>query len=53
EGTWEFSLRHVNTSNDSLKGPTIMSISLERCPKRCSSRGECKFSFDASGLTSY
>ncbi|QHO08722.1 uncharacterized protein [Arachis hypogaea] len=53
EGTWGFGLRHVNTSNDSLKGPTIMSISLERCPKHCSSHGECKFSFDASGLTSY
>ena len=49
EGTWGFGLRHLNTS----KGPTVMSLSLERCPKHCSSHGDCKFSFDASGLTSY
>ncbi|RDX97239.1 Transmembrane protein 8B, partial [Mucuna pruriens] len=53
EGTWGFGLRHLNTSSDSTKGLTIMSLSLERCPKRCSSHGDCKFSFDASGLTSY
>ncbi|KAJ1378644.1 hypothetical protein SESBI_47621 [Sesbania bispinosa] len=52
EGAWGFGLRHLNTSS-SAKGPTIMSLSLERCPKRCSSHGDCKFSFDASGLTSY
>ncbi|KAK7295107.1 hypothetical protein RJT34_18011 [Clitoria ternatea] len=53
EGTWGFGLRHLNTSGDSGKGLTVMSISLERCPKRCSSHGDCKFAFDASGLTSY
>ncbi|XP_004492771.1 uncharacterized protein [Cicer arietinum] len=53
EGTWAFGLRHLNTSSDPSKAPTIMSLSLERCPKRCSSHGDCKFSFDASGLTSY
>ncbi|XP_061361226.1 uncharacterized protein LOC133305107 [Gastrolobium bilobum] len=53
EGTWGFGLRHLNTSSDSVTGLTIMSLSLERCPKRCSSHGDCKFSFDASGLTSY
>ncbi|XP_020219034.1 uncharacterized protein LOC109802198 isoform X1 [Cajanus cajan] len=56
EGTWGFGLRHLsdlNSSSDSMKGPTIMSLSLERCPKRCSSHGDCKFAFDASGLTSY
>ncbi|XP_027351622.1 uncharacterized protein LOC113862694 [Abrus precatorius] len=53
EGTWGFGVRHLNTSSDSAKGQTIMSLSLERCPKRCSSHGECKFSFDASELTSY
>ncbi|XP_068489301.1 uncharacterized protein [Phaseolus vulgaris] len=53
EGTWGFGLRHLNSSSDSVKGLSIMSISLERCPKRCSSHGDCKFSFDASGLTSY
>ncbi|KAK8326194.1 hypothetical protein V6Z12_A11G100700 [Gossypium hirsutum] len=30
-----------------------MSISLERCPKRCSYHGACKSALDASGLTSY
>ena len=53
EGTWNFGLRHVNTSSDSLKQQTIMSISLEGCPKQCSSHGDCKYSFDATGLTSY
>lgn len=53
EGTWGFGLRYLNTSSNPAKGPTIMSLSLERCPKRCSSHGDCKFSFDASGLTSY
>ncbi|KAL2330264.1 hypothetical protein Fmac_017845 [Flemingia macrophylla] len=53
EGTWGFGLRHLITGSDSTKGLTIMSLSLERCPKRCSSHGDCKFSFDASGLTSY
>ncbi|KAI9109979.1 hypothetical protein K1719_019020 [Acacia pycnantha] len=53
EGTWGFGLRHLNTSIVSSKGQTDMSLSLERCPRRCSSHGSCKFSFDASGLTSY
>jgi hypothetical protein len=53
EGTWGFGLRHLNTTIIPAKGPTVMSLSLERCPKHCSSHGDCKFSFDASGLTSY
>ncbi|KAJ1429577.1 hypothetical protein SESBI_08362 [Sesbania bispinosa] len=53
EGTWGLGLRHLNTNSDSLKRQTIMSISLEGCPKQCSSHGDCKYSFDASGLTSY
>ncbi|KAI4328818.1 hypothetical protein L6164_021144 [Bauhinia variegata] len=53
EGTWGFGLKHLNTSTTTSKGQTVMSLSLERCPKRCSSHGSCKFSFDASGLTSY
>lgn len=54
EGTWGFGLRNLNASrSDPSKGPTVMSLSLERCPKHCSSHGDCKFSFDASGLTSY
>ncbi|XP_054780905.1 uncharacterized protein LOC129288393 [Prosopis cineraria] len=53
EGTWGFGLRHLNINSDSSKGQTFMSLSLERCPNQCSSHGSCKFSFDASGLTSY
>ncbi|KAK4268816.1 hypothetical protein QN277_022052 [Acacia crassicarpa] len=53
EGTWGIGLRHLNTNSDSSKGQTFMSLSLERCPNKCSSRGSCKYSFDASGLTSY
>lgn len=53
EGTWGFGLRYLNASRNPSKGATVMSLSLERCPKRCSSHGDCKFSFDASGLTSY
>ncbi|KAL5863454.1 hypothetical protein ACOSQ3_000968 [Xanthoceras sorbifolium] len=49
EGIWGFGIRHVNTSNTE----TTMSISLERCPKRCSNHGQCRYAFDASGLTSY
>ncbi|MED6162828.1 hypothetical protein PIB30_074157 [Stylosanthes scabra] len=53
EGTWGFGLRHLNASINSLKAQTAMSISLEGCPKHCSSHGDCRYSFDASGLTSY
>ncbi|KAJ8900609.1 hypothetical protein K2173_025386 [Erythroxylum novogranatense] len=53
EGTWAFGLRSLSASNSSSLGQTIMSISVERCPKRCSSHGECKVALDASGLTSY
>ncbi|XP_058754305.1 uncharacterized protein LOC131627466 isoform X2 [Vicia villosa] len=53
EGTWSFGLRHVTTSGDSLKQKTVMSISLEGCPNQCSSHGDCKPAFDATGLTSY
>ncbi|KAL1366920.1 hypothetical protein HN51_020974 [Arachis hypogaea] len=53
EGTWGFGLRHLNASGNSLKAQTAMSISLEGCPKHCSSHGDCRYSFDASGLTSY
>ncbi|XP_044493880.1 uncharacterized protein LOC123217147 isoform X2 [Mangifera indica] len=49
EGTWGFGIRNVNKSISE----TIMSISLERCPRRCSDHGHCRYAFDASGLTSY
>ncbi|XP_028770376.1 uncharacterized protein LOC114727797 isoform X2 [Neltuma alba] len=53
EGTWGIGLRHLNINSDSSKGQTSMSLSLERCPNQCSSHGSCKFSFDATGLSSY
>ncbi|XP_010255280.1 PREDICTED: uncharacterized protein LOC104596010 isoform X2 [Nelumbo nucifera] len=49
EGTWSFGLRHGNPS----KHQTTMSISIERCPKQCSSHGTCQNVVDASGLTLY
>ena len=56
EGTWCFGIRHTNGSDIASRDSshqTIMSISLERCPKRCSSHGQCKFALDASGLALY
>ncbi|XP_038709119.1 uncharacterized protein LOC120003999 [Tripterygium wilfordii] len=53
EGTWGFGLRHLNTSDITANDQTTMSISLERCPKRCSSHGQCRLAYEASGLTSY
>ncbi|KAK8702520.1 hypothetical protein V6N13_020873 [Hibiscus sabdariffa] len=53
EGIWSIALRHLNRTGDISDGRTTMSISLERCPKRCSHHGVCKYALDASGLTSY
>ncbi|KAM1268423.1 hypothetical protein TB1_000737 [Malus domestica] len=53
EGTWGFGLKHLITTSDASKVPTIMSVSLERCPRRCSSHGKCETALDASGLASY
>ncbi|KHG06916.1 Transmembrane protein 8B [Gossypium arboreum] len=53
EGIWNIALRHLNSTGDISDGQTTMSISLERCPKRCSYHGACKSALDASGLTSY
>lgn len=53
-GTWSVGIRHSNLSDGSSKGQTTMSISLERCPKRCSSpHGSCETAMDASGLSLY
>ncbi|XP_065859655.1 uncharacterized protein [Euphorbia lathyris] len=51
EGTWTFGLRHLNTINRTSND--IMSVSVERCPRKCSSHGDCKVALDATGLTSY
>lgn len=53
EGTWTFGLRYLNAISTASKDQTTMSVSLERCPKRCSLHGDCKLALDASGLTSY
>ncbi|CAF1807226.1 hypothetical protein Bca4012_028917 [Brassica carinata] len=56
EGTWSLGLRQLSesTADRGYKGPpTLVSLSLERCPRRCSSHGNCRYAFDASGLTSY
>ncbi|KAG5538346.1 hypothetical protein RHGRI_019062 [Rhododendron griersonianum] len=53
-GTWSFGLRQLNTSETASKNQTTMSISLERCPRRCSSpHGKCQSAMDASGLIIY
>ncbi|KAL6128677.1 hypothetical protein ACLB2K_072032 [Fragaria x ananassa] len=53
EGTWGFGLRHLDATSIASKVQTTMSLSLERCPRRCSSHGKCRDVLDASGLTSY
>ncbi|OMP00377.1 hypothetical protein COLO4_12736 [Corchorus olitorius] len=53
EGIWNIGLRHLYSPSGTSDGQTTMSVSLERCPKRCSYHGECKSALDASGLTSY
>lgn len=53
EGTWTFGLRSLNTTIIPSNDQTVMSVSVERCPKRCSSHGACKVALDASGLASY
>ncbi|KAH7513094.1 hypothetical protein FEM48_Zijuj12G0160000 [Ziziphus jujuba var. spinosa] len=53
EGTWTFALRYLNATGIAPRDQTTMSVSLERCPKRCSFHGECKLALDTSGLTSY
>ncbi|EOX95909.1 Transmembrane protein-related, putative [Theobroma cacao] len=53
EGIWNIALRHLYNPGGTSDGQTTMSISLERCPKRCSYHGDCRSALDASGLTSY
>ncbi|KAI8021887.1 hypothetical protein LOK49_LG03G02235 [Camellia lanceoleosa] len=52
-GTWSFGLRHLNPSDNTTKNQTTLSISLERCPMKCSSHGTCPSVLDTSGLTLY
>ncbi|MCD7450798.1 hypothetical protein HAX54_008435 [Datura stramonium] len=52
-GTWSFGLRHPISNRHGSIVETIMSISLERCPEKCSSHGTCQSVLDTSGLTFY
>ncbi|XP_050386865.1 uncharacterized protein LOC126803146 isoform X2 [Argentina anserina] len=53
EGTWGLGLRHLEATSIASKFQTTMCLSLERCPRKCSSHGKCEGVLDASGLTSY
>ncbi|KMT20440.1 hypothetical protein BVRB_1g004340 [Beta vulgaris subsp. vulgaris] len=54
EGTWSFGLRHLSSIDSASSQKTAVSISLERCPKRCSNpHGTCQNFVDESGLTVY
>ncbi|KAL3622148.1 hypothetical protein CASFOL_033559 [Castilleja foliolosa] len=50
-GIWSFGLRQLNSTG--LTGQTMISLSLERCPNKCSSHGTCQSVLDTSGLTLY
>ncbi|CAA0820756.1 transmembrane protein-related [Striga hermonthica] len=51
-GTWGIGLLGKPNSTG-LTGQTMLSLSLERCPNKCSSHGTCQTGMDASGLTLY
>ncbi|KAK4411420.1 hypothetical protein Sango_0215000 [Sesamum angolense] len=50
-GLWSFGLRKLDAASPTSQ--TVMSISLERCPQKCSSHGTCQSVLDTSGLTLY
>ncbi|KAI3818556.1 hypothetical protein L1987_12366 [Smallanthus sonchifolius] len=54
-GTWSFGVKHsTSVSNASgSQSQTTMSISIERCPRRCSSHGTCQNTVEMSGLSLY
>lgn len=53
-GTWSIALRNPMPPGSANKSQTTMSISIERCPRRCSSpHGSCQTVMDANGLTLY
>ncbi|XP_021748163.1 uncharacterized protein LOC110714015 [Chenopodium quinoa] len=54
EGTWTFGLKRLNSINSPSLEKTMISVSLERCPKKCSTpHGACQNFVDESGLTVY
>ncbi|XP_071696783.1 uncharacterized protein [Rutidosis leptorrhynchoides] len=52
EGTWGFGIKHLTSSIQS-QSQTSMAISVERCPRKCSSHGTCQNGVDMSGLSLY
>lgn len=53
-GTWSFGIKHLTSSSKSQsQSQTTMSISIERCPRRCSSHGTCQNVVEMSGLSLY
>ncbi|KAJ0435162.1 putative EGF-like domain, Atu1913-like superfamily protein [Helianthus annuus] len=56
-GTWSFGVKHLTSVGNALKSQsqsqTTMSISIERCPRRCSSHGSCQNIVEMSGLSLY
>lgn len=50
-GIWSFGLRQLNLNDSTAK--TGLSLSLERCPQKCSNHGSCQSVFDTSGLMLY
>ncbi|XP_047342103.1 uncharacterized protein LOC124945677 [Impatiens glandulifera] len=53
-GTWAIGLKYPSQNNNSTVTETDMSVSLERCPRKCSSPpGKCSGFVDASGLQLY
>ncbi|KAI3498278.1 hypothetical protein L1887_34050 [Cichorium endivia] len=55
-GTWSFGIKHLTSSSKSQsqsqgQSQTTMAISIERCPRRCSSHGTCHDGVEMSGLS--
>lgn len=51
-GTWGFGIKHLTSSRQS-QSQTNMAISVERCPRTCSSHGTCQNVVEMSGLSLY
>lgn len=54
-GTWSFGVKHLTSAGNASENQsqTTMSISIERCPRRCSYHGTCQNVVEMSGLSLY
>ncbi|KAK9074259.1 hypothetical protein SSX86_006856 [Deinandra increscens subsp. villosa] len=54
-GTWGIGVKHSASNSNAAESQsqTTMSISVERCPRRCSSHGTCQNIVEMSGLSLY